>query len=158
MRMLTCEQLSDGHPDKICDQISDAVVTDCLQHDPDSRVAVECLLKDNHLIIAGELTSKHEPDYKALVDQVFDRIGRERLGYPPDMDIQVLVKKQSPDIAMGVDTGGAGDQGVMFGHIGVYIGGGEVIEAMGTRYGVVKTQLAGRGWTHWLKIPGINYD
>ena len=44
------------------------------------------------------------------------------------------------------------------GHIGVYIGGGEVIEAMGTRYGVVKTQLAGRGWTHWLKIPGINYD
>ena len=116
MRILTCEQVSDGHPDKICDQISDAVVTDCLQHDPDSRVAVECLLKDNHLIIAGELTSKHEPDYKALVDQVFDRIGRERLGYPPDMDIQVLVKKQSPDIAMGVDTGGAGDQGVMFGY------------------------------------------
>lgn len=116
MRILTCEQVSDGHPDKICDQISDAVVTDCLQHDPDSRVAVECLLKDNNLIIAGELTSKHEPDYKALVDQVFDRIGRERLGYPHDMDIQVLVKKQSPDIAMGVDTGGAGDQGVMFGY------------------------------------------
>ena len=116
MRILTCEQVSDGHPDKICDQISDAVVTDCLQHDPDSRVAVECLLKDNHLIIAGELTSQHQPDYKALVDQVFDRIGRERLGYPPDMDIQVLVKKQSPDIAMGVDTGGAGDQGVMFGY------------------------------------------
>ena len=81
MRILTCEQVSDGHPDKICDQISDAVVTDCLQHDPDSRVAVECLLKDNHLIIAGELTSQHQPDYKALVDQVFDRIGRERLGY-----------------------------------------------------------------------------
>ena len=116
MRILTCEQVSDGHPDKICDQISDAVVTDCLQHDPDSRVAVECLLKDNHLIIAGELTSQHEPDYRALVDQVFDRIGRKRLGYPPDMDIQVLVKKQSPDIAMGVDTGGAGDQGVMFGY------------------------------------------
>ena len=116
MRILTCEQVSDGHPDKICDQISDAVVTDCLQYDPDSRVAVECLLKDDHLIIAGELTSKHEPDYKKLVGQVFDRIGRERLGYPPELDITVLVKQQSPDIAMGVNTGGAGDQGVMFGY------------------------------------------
>ena len=116
MRILTCEQVSDGHPDKICDQISDAVVTDCLKHDPDSRVAIECLLKDDHLIIAGELTSNHEPDYQKLVNEVFDRIGRERLGYPPELDITVLVKKQSPDIAMGVDIGGAGDQGLMYGY------------------------------------------
>ena len=56
MRVLTCEQISDGHPDKICDQIADAIVTDCLRHDPKSRVAIECLIKDNHVIIAGELT------------------------------------------------------------------------------------------------------
>lgn len=116
MRILTCEQVSDGHPDKICDQIADAVVADCLHHDPDSRVAIECLLKDEQLIIAGELTSKHEPDYRRLVSEVFDRIGRERLGYPGDLDIGIMVKKQSPDIALGVDKGGAGDQGIMYGY------------------------------------------
>ena len=115
MRILTCEQVSDGHPDKICDQVADAIVTDCLQNDPSARVAIECLLKDNRLIIAGELTSTHEPDYRKLVGMVFDRIGRERLSYPGDLDIEVLVKKQSPDIALGVDKGGAGDQGIMYG-------------------------------------------
>ena len=63
-RILTCEQVSDGHPDKICDQVADAIVTDCLVHDKESRVAIECLLKDSRLIIAGELTSKHQPDYR----------------------------------------------------------------------------------------------
>ncbi len=116
MRILTCEQVSDGHPDKICDQIADAIVTDCLKHDPASRVAIECLLKNDQLIIAGELTSTHEPDYRKLVYEVFDRIGRERLGYPGDLDIGILVKKQSPDIALGVDKGGAGDQGIMYGY------------------------------------------
>lgn len=62
-RILTCEQVSDGHPDKICGQVADAIVTDCLVHDKESRVAIECLLKDSRLIIAGELTSKHQPDY-----------------------------------------------------------------------------------------------
>ena len=75
MKILTCEQVSEGHPDKICDQIADAIVTDCLKHDPDSRVAIECLMKDRHIIIAGELTSKHEPDYKKLVNDVFEKIG-----------------------------------------------------------------------------------
>ena len=116
MKIITCEQVSDGHPDKICDQIADAVVTDCLQHDPSSRVAIECLLKNDQLIIAGELTSIHEPDYQKLVGDVFDRIGRERLGYPGDLDIGIMVKKQSPDIALGVDRGGAGDQGIMYGY------------------------------------------
>ena len=63
-KIITCEQVSNGHPDKICDQIADAIVTDCLQHDPKSRVAIECLIKDNHIIIAGELTSTHKPDYR----------------------------------------------------------------------------------------------
>ena len=67
MRIITCEQVSDGHPDKICDQISDAIVTDCLAHDKGARVAIECLIKDNHLIIAGELTSTHKPDYAVAI-------------------------------------------------------------------------------------------
>lgn len=116
MRVLTCEQVSDGHPDKLCDQIADAIVTDCLQHDPASRVAIECLLKDDQLVIAGELTSSHEPDYRKLVAEVFARIGEERLGYPGIPQINILVKKQSPDIALGVDKGGAGDQGIMYGY------------------------------------------
>ena len=121
MKILTCEQVSEGHPDKICDQIADAIVTDCLKHDPDSRVAIECLMKDRHIIIAGELTSKHEPDYKKLVNDVFEKIGWEKMGYGnPAMyagpDIGLLVKRQSPDIALGVDKGGAGDQGIMYGY------------------------------------------
>ena len=117
-KIYTCEQVSNGHPDKICDQIADAVVTDCLQHDKDSRVAIECLLKDNHLIIAGELTSEHRPDYRRVVNEVFDRIGYEKLGFgmEPGLDISILVSEQSPDIALGVDKGGAGDQGIMFGY------------------------------------------
>ena len=121
MRIITCEQVSDGHPDKICDQIADAVVTDCLKNDPRSRVAIECLIKDNHVIIAGELTSTHKPNYKKLVDLVFTKIGWEKTGFRNiesnnGPDIAVLVKEQSPDIALGVDKGGAGDQGIMYGY------------------------------------------
>lgn len=121
MHIITCEQVSCGHPDKICDQIADAIVTDCLKHDPKSRVAIECLIKDNHVIIAGELTSDHEPDYQGLVYEVFNRIGLEKMGGVFDpffsaLDIGILVKTQSPDIALGVDKGGAGDQGMMYGY------------------------------------------
>ena len=120
MRIITCEQVSNGHPDKICDQIADAIVTECLQHDRNSRVAIEVLIKDNHIIIAGELTSSHKPDYADLVDQVFTRIGKGKLDYGraqgTEPDITILVKEQSSDIALGVDTGGAGDQGMMFGY------------------------------------------
>ena len=121
MRILTCEQVSCGHPDKICDQIADAVVTDCLAHDPKSRVAIECLAKDSRVVIAGELTSTHKPDYRALANSVYERIGYEKLacGNPviyAEPDIEILVKEQSPDIALGVDKGGAGDQGIMYGY------------------------------------------
>ena len=121
MHIITCEQVSCGHPDKICDQIADAIVTDCLKHDPKSRVAIECLIKDNHIIIAGELTSDHEPDYQSLVYEVFERIGLDKMGGVFDpffsaLDIGILVKAQSPDIAIGVDKGGAGDQGMMYGY------------------------------------------
>lgn len=115
MRVITCEQVSNGHPDKICDQIADAIVTECLRYDKSSRVAIECLIKDEHITIAGELTSHHKPDYVKIVNEVFDRIGRNKLDYD-EVDIRVLVREQSPDIAMGVDTGGAGDQGMMYGY------------------------------------------
>ncbi|MCD7785724.1 MAG: methionine adenosyltransferase [Oscillospiraceae bacterium] len=117
MKVYTSEQVSNGHPDKICDQIADAIVTDCLMHDKNSRVAIEVLIKNNHIVIAGELTSKHQPDYAKLVKEVFSRIGEERLGYYADyFDLEILVKEQSPDIALGVDKGGAGDQGIMYGY------------------------------------------
>ena len=125
-KIITCEQVSDGHPDKICDQIADAIVTDCLKHDKNARVAIECLFKDTGLVISGELTSTHKPDYRKLVNEVFERIGADRLGdISPTMeptvtetwlDILNWVKEQSPDIAMGVDKGGAGDQGIMYGY------------------------------------------
>lgn len=114
MNIYTSEQVSKGHPDKICDQIADAIVTDCLANDKDSRVAIECLLKDNHLIIAGELTSKHEPNYHQLV--VMRRIDPENRAPEIPLEIGIMVKQQSPDIALGVDKGGAGDQGIMFGY------------------------------------------
>ena len=117
MHIITCEQVSNGHPDKICDQIADAIVTDVLSHDRDARVAAEVLIKGNQIIIAGEITSSYAPDYKGLVRGVFDRIGLDRLGYEEDVfDIHVLVDRQSPDIALGVDRGGAGDQGMMYGY------------------------------------------
>ena len=116
MNIITCEQVSSGHPDKICDQIADAIVTDSLRNDPSSRVAIEVLIKDFHIVIAGELTSTHAPDYAALVDSVFESIGKDSLGYDSSQfEIEILVSQQSPDIAQGVDTGGAGDQGMMFG-------------------------------------------
>lgn len=73
--IFTSEQVSCGHPDKICDQISDAIVTDCLAHDKRSRVAAECMIKDFDIIIAGEITSSHTPDYEALAREVLKRIG-----------------------------------------------------------------------------------
>lgn len=114
-KIITCEQVSNGHPDKICDQIADAIVTDCLKHDKNSRVAIEVLIKDESIIIAGELTSKHKPDYEKLVWEVFERIGVEKLDYA-NPTITLLVKQQSADIALGVDRGGAGDQGMMYGY------------------------------------------
>lgn len=117
-KIYTCESVSDGHPDKQADQIADAIVTDCISHDKNSRVAIECLLKGQHLVIAGEVTSKHKPNYHRLVDECLRRIGYERLGCGADcrMDIHLMISEQSPDIALGVDKGGAGDQGIMYGY------------------------------------------
>lgn len=114
-KIYTSEQVSRGHVDKICDQIADAIVTNCLQHDPNSRVAIECMIKNNTIIIAGELTSTHQPNYADLVIRTLSRIGIDKLGYDC-LEVKGMVTKQSPDIALGVDKGGAGDQGIMFGY------------------------------------------
>jgi len=111
--LFTSEQVSNGHPDKICDQISDAIVTDCLKHDRNSRVAVECLIKDFDITLAGEITSQHKPDFKDLARCVLGGIGLQSI---EDYNINALISKQSPDIARGVDQKGAGDQGMMFGY------------------------------------------
>lgn len=115
MRVITCEQVSNGHPDKICDQISDAIVTECLKHDKSSRVAVETLIKDEYIVIAGELTSKWNPNYEALINEVFEKIGRSKMDYE-NIRLINMIKRQSGDIALGVDKGGAGDQGMMYGY------------------------------------------
>ncbi len=116
--IISCEAVSAGHPDKICDEIADAVLVDCLKRDKDSRVAIEVLIKDYNIVIAGELTCAGQtPDYHKIVDSVFKRIGKDRLGYnPKKFNIRVLVSRQSKDIALGVDKGGAGDQGMMYGY------------------------------------------
>lgn len=113
-KIYTSEQVSRGHVDKICDQIADAIVTDCLEHDKDSRVAIECLIKNDTVILAGEITSKHQPDYALLVYQVFHKIGLD--AFYDEVCVRGIITKQSPDIAQGVDNGGAGDQGIMYGY------------------------------------------
>ena len=111
-KIITCEQVSNGHPDKICDQVADAIVTDILQHDKHARVAIECLLKKSQLFIAGEVTTDYQPNYQQIVHDVFTCIGAEKLGWNMSemLRIGILVDKQSPDIALGVDKGGAGDR------------------------------------------------
>ena len=111
--LFTSEQVSAGHPDKICDQISDAVVTDCLKRDRNSRVAVEALIKENHVVVAGEITSKHAPDIQRLVRSVL--MFTEPAIYD-DFDLQTFITRQSEDIALGVNKKGAGDQGSVFGY------------------------------------------
>lgn len=113
-KIYTSEQVSRGHVDKICDQIADAIVTDCLKHDKNSRTAIECLIKNDTVIIAGELTSTWTPDYAEIVACVLCSIGLDR--FYDSVNVRGIITKQSPDIAMGVDKGGAGDQGIMYGY------------------------------------------
>ncbi|MGD0962310.1 MAG: methionine adenosyltransferase [Candidatus Acidiferrales bacterium] len=121
--LFTSESVTEGHPDKIADQISDAVVDTVLKHDPLGRVGCETLLSTGLVVIAGEITIKKEfqghLEYENIARQVIRDVGYTRAKYGFDADtcgILSCVKPQSPDIAMGVDTGGAGDQGLMFGY------------------------------------------
>lgn len=106
----TVESVTSGHPDKVCDQISDAILDACLALDPKSRVAVEAFGGHGKLVIGGEVTTLAKVDYENIARTVYKEIG-----YEDNLEILVNIVTQSPDIAQGVDTGGAGDQGIMYG-------------------------------------------
>jgi S-adenosylmethionine synthetase len=115
----TSESVTEGHPDKVADLISDSVLDAALAADPQSRVAVETLVKDNTVIVAGEITCPKELDYEAIVRQAVRSIGYTdpETGFNADsLTVHSLVSSQSPEIGRGVDSGGAGDQGIMFGY------------------------------------------
>lgn len=106
----TVESVTAGHPDKICDQISDAILDAYLAQDPKARVAVESFGGHGKLVVGGEVTSTGKVDYVHIARDVYKNIG-----YTNELEISAHIVEQSPDIAMGVDTGGAGDQGIMYG-------------------------------------------
>jgi S-adenosylmethionine synthetase len=117
--LFTSESVTEGHPDKIADQISDAILDACLTDDPSSRVACETLTATGLVVIAGEITTKAYVDFQTLVRGTISSIGYNNALYGFDSNTCAVISsinKQSGDIALGVDTGGAGDQGMMFGY------------------------------------------
>jgi S-adenosylmethionine synthetase len=117
--LFTSESVTEGHPDKIADQVSDAILDACLEQDPYSRVAAETLTATGLVVIAGEITTKAYVDFQSLVRGVVASIGYDNALYGFDSNTCAVISsinKQSGDIAQGVDTGGAGDQGMMFGY------------------------------------------
>ena len=117
--LFTSESVSEGHPDKICDQVSDAVLDAVLKEDPTSRVACECFASTGLIMVGGEITTETYIDLPDIVREVIRKIGYTKAEYRFDADscaVLNVINRQSPDIAMGVNTGGAGDQGMMFGY------------------------------------------
>ena len=117
--LFTSESVSEGHPDKVADQISDAILDAMMTQDPTSRVAVETLVTTGLAMVSGEVTTKAYVDIQDTVRRTIRRIGYTTDAYRFDADscgVVSAIHQQSPDIAMGVDTGGAGDQGMMFGY------------------------------------------
>ena len=121
--LFTSESVTEGHPDKVCDQISDAILDAILKNDPDGRVACETLTTTNLVVISGEITTKRHPDYENIVRETIRKIGytNEESGFCADtVKVQLYIDEQSPEIAQGVNEDntheqGAGDQGLMFG-------------------------------------------
>jgi len=122
--LFTSESVTEGHPDKICDQVSDAVLDECLRQDPRSRVALETAVKTGLVVLLGEITTRATLDYPAIVRRTVERIGFNdgAMGFDArSCAVMAAVERQSPEIAMGVDADadkeqGAGDQGMMFGY------------------------------------------
>ncbi len=117
-RYFTSESVAAGHPDKICDQISDTIVDRAIEVYSKSRVAVETLVTRNRVIIAGEITCPEKLDYEEIAHQVIEKLGytEEIFNFSNKSPIEIFIHHQSQDIALGVDDGGAGDQGMMFGY------------------------------------------
>ena len=119
--LFTSESVSEGHPDKVCDQISDAILDACLKEDKNSRVACEVFATTNFVVIGGEITTNAKVDYEKIARDTLRRIGyvSEDVGINADTcEVKVVLDTQSADIAMGTnqEVGGAGDQGIMFGY------------------------------------------
>ncbi len=117
-QIFTSESVSEGHPDKLADQISDALLDDCLRQDENARVAIETLLTRGLAVVAGEVTVNGYVDVAKIVRQTITDVGYTdtELGFDGNTcGVMVAIQEQSPDIAQGVDVGGAGDQGMMFG-------------------------------------------
>src|SRR3981189_1345505 len=117
--LFTSESVTEGHPDKIADQISDAVLDEVMRQDPKGRVACETLVTTGLVVVAGEITTTAIIDYDDLIRRTVEQVGYDNALFGFDSTtcaVMCTIKRQSPDIAMGVDTGGAGDQGLMFGY------------------------------------------
>merc|ERR1712061_632337 len=170
--LFSSESVNEGHPDKICDQVSDAVLDTCLTEDPMSKVACETATKDNMVMVAGEITTQAKIDYEKVVRGVVAKIGFD--SYVDDLssvdskglsdktcEVLVRINKQSPDIAGGVHVGkdemdvGAGDQGIMFGYAS-----DETEDAMplthsvATKLGKKLTDVRKSGQLWWLRPDG----
>merc|ERR1712019_199832 len=166
------ESVNEGHPDKLCDQVSDAVLDTCLTSDPKSKVACETATKDNMVMVAGEITTQTKIDYEQVVRGVVEKIGFD--SYEEDLssvdskglsfktcDVLVRINKQSPDIAGGVHVGkedldvGAGDQGIMFGYASDETADCmPLTHSMATRLGKKLTDVRKNGELWWLRPDG----
>lgn len=116
---LTSESVTEGHPDKVCDLISDSILDACLEQDSESRVAVETFISNGQVNIAGQITTNATIDIESITREVLKNVGYDSAKFNMDYKtckINVNITKQSNDIAIGVDDGGAGDQGIMFGY------------------------------------------
>ena len=146
----TVESVTSGHPDKICDQISDAILDEALMQDPNSRVAIETFGCHGLLVIGGEITSEARLNFKKIAQNVYKDIGHK-----DKLEIITRIVQQSPDIAQGVNTGGAGDQGIMYGYAcsetPEYLPKGIVLVHKLTK-GLEKLRKSGK--IKWLKPDG----
>merc|ERR1712014_128239 len=170
--LFSSESVNEGHPDKLCDQVSDAVLDTCLTEDPKSKVACETATKDNMVMIAGEITTQAKIDYEKVVGGVVAKIGFD--SYVDDLssvdskglcdktcEVLVRINKQSPDIAGGVHVGkddldvGAGDQGIMFGYASDETADCmPLTHSMATRLGKTLTDVRKSGELWWLRPDG----
>jgi len=117
--IITSESVTSGHPDKICDQISDAILDACLAEDTNSRVACECLVTTGTIVVSGEITTNAWVNFQDIARKVVRDIwydSHEACFSADDVSVQILINSQSPDIAQWVDTWWAGDQWIMFGY------------------------------------------
>jgi S-adenosylmethionine synthetase len=170
--LFSSESVNEGHPDKLCDQVSDAVLDTCLTGDPKSKVACETATKDNMVMVAGEITTQTKIDYEKVVRGVVEKIGFD--SYVDDLssvdskglsfkscEVLVRINKQSPDIAGGVHVGkedldvGAGDQGIMFGYASDETADCmPLTHSMATRLGKKLTDVRKNGELWWLRPDG----